>query len=277
MYRSKYIEQQIEKIYTSVFNKIFKGSRLKSAMKGSTSDIAKAVDKLSSSKQYEKFATEFSKKLAKKGISHQKGLWKKYYEAAKAAKYIVLPATYKKFELDILNKAIKHNFRMIKTIPERMLELYKHKYVDMLIAQVAKGTIGRNSFLKQLKEHGHKNAGVIARTETAKLQTAIDEMRATSLGSVAYEWLSSHDIRTRPSHKAMNGVIVFWRKDDEKPLLDNMRGNAGEFPNCRCATLPILHESDLDKSNYNVYDYQQDKIVKMSKQKLVECLKKGHL
>ena len=47
----------------------------------------------------------------------------------------------------------------------------------------------------------------------------------------------------------MNGVIVFWRPDNQKPLLDKMRGNAGEFPNCRCTPLPILDENDITESN----------------------------
>ena len=63
----------------------------------------------------------------------------------------------------------------------------------------------------------------------------------------------------------------------EKPLLDNMRGNAGEFPNCRCSPEPIFDENDLTKSNYKVYDYRNHKIINMSKKELIQALQKGSL
>lgn len=277
MSRSRAIEKQIEKIYKSVFDKIFTSTRISSAMKGSSSAIHEAVKKLSSSDKYKEFCKEFAAKLAKKGIHRHRALWKKYYDTAKRLHHIVLPNTYKEFELAIMKKAIAHNFKMIKTIPSYMMKIYEHKYTSTLIEQVAKGSIGRNAFIRELRKHGHKNAGVIARTETAKLQTAIDESRAKSLGSVAYIWSSSQDKRTRPSHKAMNKVVVFWRKDGEKPLLDNMRGNAGEFPNCRCNPLPIFDEVDLTSSSYKVYDYRRDKIINMSRLQLSKAMKNGQL
>lgn len=275
--RVKAIERQIMKIYKAVFNKIFSKNRLTAAAKGEKSKIEVAAKRLEKSKDYIKFCEEFSKKLSKQGIRYHKGLWKKYYTAAKSSHYVAIPSTYKEFEEVIMSKAIEHNFRLIKSIPKYVIEVYRQKYTEALIEQVANGSIGRQSFIKQLQKHSHKNAGVIARTETAKLQTAIDEYRATSLGSIAYEWLSSKDKRTRQSHRAMNGVIVFWRKDDEKPLLDKMRGNAGEFPNCRCSPLPILDDDDLKKSYYNVYDYRYDKIITLSKSELKKALQNGKL
>ena len=76
----------------------------------------------------------------------------------------------------------------------------------------------------------------------------------------------------------MDTVIVFWRPDAEKPLRDNMRGNAGEFPNCRCYPAPILDESDLTKSNYKVYNYHTDKIENgWTKKKLLEAIQRGYI
>ena len=122
---------------------------------------------------------------------------------------------------------------------------------------------------------GNTHSKVIARTESAKLQTVILENRALDLGSIAYIWLASNDKRTRPSHKAMNGVIVFWNFN--KPLLDNMRGHAGEFPNCRCSPQPIFDEEDLQKPFYKVYDYRNNNIISMNKKDLIEALKRGQL
>ena len=56
-----------------------------------------------------------------------------------------------------------------------------------------------------------------------------------------------------------------------------MRGNAGEFPNCRCYGAPIFDEDELTKSNYKVYDYRIDKVVSMNRKDLIEALRKRGL
>lgn len=274
---SKAIENQIRKIYKTVFAKVYTKSRLQQLLRGDRMAILRAAEVLETAPSYDKFAEKFAKELAKKGLASRRGIWRKYYEAARKVHYVGIPKTWAKFEAEQLSKVVKHNFTMIKTIPRKAVEVMEHKYTSTLIEEVAKGKLPRGSFYKELNAHGAKNAKVIARTETAKLQTAITENRATDLGSVAYVWFASNDKRTRPSHKAMNNVIVFWREGLEKPLLDGMYGNAGEFPNCRCSPEPIFDETDLTNSNYKVYDYTQHKIVNMSKKELLDKLAKGHL
>lgn len=274
---NKRVERTIYKIYSQVFNKLYTQKRLTNLTKGSRVDIITAAQLLESSDSYEKFATKFAKELAKQGLARSRGIWQKYYKAARKLGYISLSMSYKDYELKCFSEAVKHNFKMIKSIPSKTLTILEHKYTSTLIEEIAKGNINRGSFERMLFKHGNKNAKLIARTETAKLQTAIAETRSTSLGSVAYIWLSSNDRRTRPSHKAMNGVVVFWRPEDEKPRLDNMSGNAGEYPNCRCSPQPIVDTDDLKQSWYNVYDYHQHKVVRMSKADLISAIKNGSL
>lgn len=274
---NKRTERLINKIYQETFKKVFTKQRITQASKGNSQQIISAILQLQNSQQFDKFAKKFAKKLATTGLSNQKGMWKKYYNAAKEKHLGILPDTYSRYEKQLLEQIVVHNFKMIKSVPQHILSVYQQKDVETLINQIATGKAGRKSFEKVLKSHGYKNSKLIARTESAKLQTAVDEYRATSLGSVCYKWLSSKDKRTRPSHRDMNDVIVFWRQDSQKPLLDNMRGNAGEFPNCRCATLPILDENDLTKSSYRVYDYRSDKIITLSRKNLIAAIKKGGL
>lgn len=272
---SKAVERQINKIYWALFKKCFTNTTLASLSRGDKKPVKKQVLKLQSSKQFDDFAAKFSKELAKKGLYGTKGVWRKYFKAAKAAGYISLTTSYSAYEYKTMTEAIKHNFKMIKSIPSKFLEVLEHKYTSTLIEQVAKGTLGRCSFRTQLEKHGHKNAALIARTETAKLQTAILEERSTQLGSVAYIWLASNDRRTRKSHREMNGVIVFWKH--AKPELDGMVGGAGEYPNCRCSPQPIVDIDDLTKYSYSVYDYRVHKIITMKKNELIEALKRGKL
>lgn len=271
------IEKLINNIYIRLYKKVFDTKTLTDLLQGSRVLVQTKISLLATSEQYNKFAEKFSIILAKKGLNQQKGVWRKYFEAAKKLHYVGLPHTYSEFEKQIQADAVKENFKMIKTIPREILKLSEHKYVTTLIEEVMEGKLSRGSFKKQLQSHGHKNAGVIARTETAKLQTSILKNRATKLGSKAYIWLSSNDQRTRPSHRAMNGVVVFWKSADQKPLLDNMRGDAGEFPNCRCSPEPILDVDDLTKTTYKVYNYLTDKVITMNKKDLIDNLERGNL
>lgn len=272
---NKRIENKLKKIYEKVFKEVFNNANTDRLIEGKDEEILLNVRKMSESKTYQEFAQKFAKELAKEGLTQEKGIWRKYFEAAKAAHYIALPKNFEAFENELLLKMATENFQMIKSIPEEMLKVMNHKYTSTLVEEVIKGKKTRGSFRRELEKHGHKNAKLIARTETAKIQTSIMEYRATNLGSVVYEWLSSNDRRTRPSHREMNGVIVFWKFN--KPLRDNMYGHAGEFPNCRCSPEPILDENDLTDSNYRVYNYKTDTIIKMSKNELLKAIKEGHL
>lgn len=275
--RSLQIQKQINQIYEKVYKEVFAKEAVKSLSKGNRDIIEQRLITLRNSSKYNEFANKFAKELAKKGLNKERGLWRKYFEAAKRAHHIALPTNYKEFEYQILGKIVRHNFEMIKSIPERMMEIMNHKYTSVLIEEVAKGNLPRGSFAKTLSKHGANQAKLIARTESAKLQTAITEQRSIDLGAVAYIWISSNDKRTRQSHKEMNKVIVFWRPEPQKPLRDNMRGNAGEFPNCRCDAQPIVDYEDLKDSRYKIYNYKTDKIEWISNRDLIESLEKGEL
>lgn len=273
---NKIIEKKINKIYESVFKKVY--AKNKSAIqKGNVKNLTNDLLRLGESKEYDTFAKKFAIELSKKSLLKNKGIWRQFFNAARNRHVIGLPQTYNEYELNIMKKAVIHNFKMIKTIPKNIIDTYSEKLVQTLISQIATGDIGRGSFEKELKKIGSKHAKIIARTETAKLQTHIVENRATALGSVAYIWKSSNDIRTRKSHKEMNNVVVFWRNENEKPLRDNMRGDAGEFPNCRCSPQPIFDENDINNSSYKVYDYRYDKIIHISALELLSSIKNKQL
>ncbi len=91
---------------------------------------------------------------------------------------------------------------------------------------------------------------LISRTETAKASTALTQARCEILNIDWYQWESSHDARTRKSHKNMNGVIVPWSQPPSPEALIGERSTlgryqAGECPNCRCVVIPILTLDDI--------------------------------
>lgn len=270
---NKRTEKLIEKIYKEVFSKIFTKKAVDRLSKGDRTLLLKFVTVLNSSDAFDKYSKKQAINLAKKGASYKRGEWRKYFNQAKKKGLIGVEKTWSKFEEEQMQKVISGNFKLIKSIPQQTLDILERKYTSTLIEEVAKGNKSRGAFYKELKSHGHKNAKMIARTESAKLQTSLIENRALDLGSVAYIWKSSKDGRTRPSHKAMNGVVVFWRQNQsEKPFLDDMYGDPGGFPNCRCAPNPIFDENDLPDTNYKVYDYRIKEVVKISKKDLLKAL-----
>lgn len=272
---NKRIERLIKKIYNSTFKKIFNNDNIKIfSKKGNKHKVEEYIKKLKNSDQFDKFSKKFAKKISQSIPISVKNEWKQDYNKSENKKNY---SNFKEFEIEMMKLIIEQNFTLIKTIPDEIMKMYQNKYIDVLIDQVALGKIGRNSFKNELLKHGSTNANVIARTETSKLQSYIEENKARRLGSVIYKWRSNNDPRTRPSHRNMNNVIVFWRGQNEKPLLDNMRGNAGEFPNCRCSSSAIFDEFDLKENNYKVYNYKTDKIVNMTKKELLYYMKKGKL
>ncbi len=275
---NKRAERLIEKIYEEVFSKIFTKKTVDQLSKGDRTLLLKSVTILNSSDAFDSYSQKQAKELAKKGASYKRDEWRKYFNKAKKKGLIGIEKTWSKFEEEQMQKVISNNFKLIKSIPQQTLEILERKYTSTLIEEVAKGNKSRGAFYKELKSHGHKNAKMIARTESAKLQTLLIQNRAEDLGSVAYIWKSSKDKRTRPSHQAMDGVVVFWRQNQsEKPLLDNMYGDPGEFPNCRCSPNPIFDEDDLTENSYKLYDYRINKIVKISKKDLIIAIKNNML
>lgn len=85
-------------------------------------------------------------------------------------------------------------------------------------------------------------AKLIARTETARANSAFVQGRATAIGSTSYIWRTTMDGAERHSHAEMNGKRVFWNKPPT--LSDGMTGHAGSFPNCRCYPDPVLPDLD---------------------------------
>lgn len=95
---------------------------------------------------------------------------------------------------------------------------------------------------------------LIARTETAKLNSAIARAQSLSVGIDYYEWGAAMDERTRPSHSAMNGLICKWDDPDGYYTYENgemvhhdrttlmFHGAPGEDYNCRCTALPWIPE-----------------------------------
>lgn len=137
---------------------------------------------------------------------------------------------------------------LIKSIPlEAGLRAQKIAFEAVLAgtrAEVNTDTVRQlERELGMTTEVATSRAMLIARTEVARANAAINQSRAMAVGSGQYRWHNSGDEVVRHSHKfykgrRLQGMIFSW---DAPPTLDDgMTGHPGTFPNCRCFAEPVF-------------------------------------
>lgn len=100
------------------------------------------------------------------------------------------------------------NARLIKTIPERMLD----KVAEIVYASVRSGESVRSLTIKlrEAFDISKNRAKIIARDQISKLNGNITRARNLSLGITEYQWLSARDERVRHSHEVLEGKVCSW-------------------------------------------------------------------
>lgn len=112
-------------------------------------------------------------------------------------------------------------------------------------------------------------ARLIARTETAKSQSAIVQVRAQQIGIDWYQWDTSNDTRVRHSHQIMDDIYCQFSSPPCPEALDpQYKGhqfqyyNPGNIWNCRCSAYPIF---DVDLIKFPIRAIVNNRIVKLNK------------
>ncbi len=151
---------------------------------------------------------------------------------------------------ELLDVKIAENVALISSI--------KTEYINDIGKIVRDNVInGERStrLITEIKERGkvtESRAKLIARTETAKVNSQLTQLRAESLGSKYYIWSASNDERTRPDHEVMDGK--YCKFDDDTVYSDDQGktwkkrssiGGVEQAPgipiNCRCVHLPVVN------------------------------------
>lgn len=104
------------------------------------------------------------------------------------------------------------------------------------------------------------HARLIARTETAKTQAAIVQVRAQQVGMNYYVWRTSQDQRVRSAHKHMEGVVCNY-SDPPSPEVLNGEKNVGHYSpgniwNCLTAETQVFSLVDYEKIYRRIYSGQ---------------------
>jgi len=143
---------------------------------------------------------------------------------------------------------IAENAAYIKTVPQDWAKFITY-YTQREALKGKRPEVIEAELRNILPGHITKNLKCIARTECAKANAAIAQARAEALGIKCYFWRSVGDERTRPSHDAMDGILVFY---DDPPSPEELFGgraygnyHAGNTFNCRCYQEQVVDQRFL--------------------------------
>jgi len=158
---------------------------------------------------------------------------RKFYSALESAVGVNLQSIVQNENLeDILIAKTRENVALIQSIPDEYL-----KKVETLVFEGTTQGSRPSSMIKELREVGkvtENRAKLIARDQTSKMNSALNQQRQQNLGVEEYIWRTAGDERTRPSHKAKNGKTFRW----DNPPKDT--GHPGEDIQCRCVAQPLI-------------------------------------
>lgn len=124
----------------------------------------------------------------------------------------------------------------------RDMPLEAGRQMQQLALEVATGGRRYSEIVPRIREiHDMttNRATLIARTETAKAQSAITQARSLFIGADQYVWHTARDLDVRPAHRVLHGKTFSW-SDPPVAERNGTRHHPGQFPNCRCWSEPIL-------------------------------------
>jgi len=156
---------------------------------------------------------------------------KRYYQKSVVQVAAVSPIVSEPWLVDEAAAFVKSNTKLIT----KMSEEHFARVEQATLAGLRDGKLTTDiakDLEKQLKIPKNK-AKLIARDQTSKLVSNLNQYRQKELGIKEYVWSTVGDNRVRDEHVALEGQVFSW---DNPPS----EGNPGEAINCRCVAIPII-------------------------------------
>lgn len=225
--------------------------------------------------------SEFARTLARRMITHVRNSnARSWQEAARKSgkgpeMYAALKTELRGPVGDRVQQLLEENSQLIKSLPDELANKAAKDIAEMQQKGMRPTDISK--YLQQrIPKLTRSRVALIARTETAKATTALTRARSEQLDIPAYEWSSVRDSRTRPGHKYMDGVLVFWDDppDPERLVGEKSSGapyHAGNIYNCRCTPLPLV---SLDEVNWPRKVFLNGRISYWTRNKFVDFLRR---
>jgi SPP1 gp7 family putative phage head morphogenesis protein len=142
-----------------------------------------------------------------------------------------------------MEASTKANVALIRSMPEQYFEK-----LETLISSGWADGMRWESMAKEidnLSDETETRAKVIARDQTAKINSELNRTRQQSVGIEKYEWSTSQDERVRDSHAELDGKTFRW---DDPPTVDGEQVNPGMAILCRCVAIPVVNLDQIEES-----------------------------
>lgn len=135
---------------------------------------------------------------------------------------------------------VAQNTALIKTIPSQHMERVQVILREGVMQGKTPAQIAKE--IQEVSGITKRRAAVIARDQTGKANAALSEARMHEIGIDEYIWVTSHDERVRPTHRASDG-----KKYSFKTGSPHVHGlNPGQDILCRCWARPVFPDDEID-------------------------------
>lgn len=208
-------------------------------------DILKKLSKVQSSKPFAKWAQALAHTFVTNTLEENARTWRQA-AAMSGQGETIRRGLEKEMEGpvgDRVRELIDQNADYIKSVPENVRkDLTRH--IASEAYQGSRTAYKTDDFKKMVGEMSNNHARLISRTETSKAMSALTQARAEYTGHDWYIWHSTHDVRTRKSHRNMDNVLCRF---SDLPAPEELVGEKseghyapGNIFNCRCYSAPII-------------------------------------
>lgn len=134
---------------------------------------------------------------------------------------------------DTLIVSTEANVSLIKTIPaEHLKKIQTAVYTGTTQGSTAKSLL---QTIREVSKGTMARPKLIARDQTAKINSAFNQQRQQNFGVTEYTWRTADDGNVRETHKDNNGKVFRWDKPPKET------GHPGNDIQCRCIAQAIVN------------------------------------
>lgn len=136
--------------------------------------------------------------------------------------------------MSAIKSFVSSNVSLITSIEDNLFSRVK----ETVLRGVRSGALTRDiqNEIQKAYNVSRSKAALIARDQTAKLNSDLTQYRHIEAGVNKYKWATSGDERVRTSHQEKDGKIFYWND----PPSDT--GHPGQDFQCRCVAIPIFED-----------------------------------
>lgn len=233
-------------------------------------DLRGKILKISKTPEWREFSWNESVKMVKGITTQNSRTWREAAKNSRRSKEIHTILRGELYHHTGFIQLIRENSKIITSLPVKLAE----EITERASTRFMEG-MRSDQILKEIKAAAPgmaiSKAQLIARTETAKAQAAVTQIRSEELGINWYVWRTSEDQRVRSSHKHMDAVLCRYDNPPSPEVLIGMKSQGhygpGEIYNCRCYAEPVI---DAQYLRFPMNVYYAGRIQKMTKRQWLE-------